>query len=161
MDLQVKSFYKRGRTVTLRKPCQKKKDSYVHFSVVLEGKRQEASVRQFLKYVVTDLKELILLKNDVCFLMNDLKYSKKLTHTVQSGVVLYVWVYLPYQYSNEVSCSIKETVYYYDLFCISQGITDKQFSEILTTLQLGADVRIFKRRIGDNTSLPFPIKVIV
>ena len=161
MDILVKSFYKRGDLVTLRKPCQKRLDSYVHFNVVLEGKKQEVLAKQFIKYVITDLKDLILLKNDVCFLMNDLKYSKQLTHTTAHNTVLYVWVYLPYKYSNAVSSAIKEKLYTYDLFCISQDITDKQFREILTTLQLGADVKIFKRTIGEKASLPFPIKVIV
>src|SRR6476469_3481160 len=60
--------YKSGDKITVRKP---RKDPYIPFVVQPTSQNSITKIKQFIKHVVTDIKELNFLKNDMGFAMEE------------------------------------------------------------------------------------------
>src|SRR5690348_5097987 len=64
-------FYKTsGNKITIRRP--RESSDYISFTITDSTRLSGNKIKTFLKYLITDIRELNFLKNDVGFLLNEL-----------------------------------------------------------------------------------------
>lgn len=159
-------FYKSGKKITIRKP--RSMINFIPFiaSYAKTKGMNNNTVKNFLKHVVTDVKELNFIKNDVCFLMNEM-YGKDLVNCVvpyTDGIIFYIWVYLPYSFDMSKYSStkdIRDKVFPFDLFYARKNITEKDCKKIEEILLKDVDVKLYHRKPMQTPVLPFEIKAIL
>lgn len=155
-------FYKKGKKIATRRP----KDDAIAFRVTVKNVKTRTltqNIKTFLKYVVTEVKDLNLLKNDVCFLMNDLygkDHSVDTSVPLEKGYIFYVWCYLPYRYETEAPQELAGSIVAHDLVYIRQNLTSTQVKTIKEILKKDVDVEIHSRRLHEKVELPYKIAVV-
>ena len=156
---KVITLYKKDNKITTRKP--KKVQEFIPFSV--PSKSSLNSVKTFLKYVITDIKELNLVKNDVCFLINEIFGRLEKDHTtntevmINDGIIFYVWVYLPYEYNLnqfETPHSVREDIFPFDLYYVRQNMSHTGIKQIQDILRNEVNIHVRTRRPGENIMIP-------
>jgi len=166
-------IYKSDKKVTIRKP--RKGDVFVSFNVEIDEKPVKGSakkddvatlakVKNFVKHIVTDVKELNFLKNDIGFLMSEIYGPDHSTDTnvnVYNGRVFYIWVHLPYMKTAgsrlTLPKNIQKDVFPYDLFYIRQDISDADCKNILNLLRRDIDAFVYVRDLQEFPDLPFNV----
>lgn len=165
-------YYKSDKKVTLKKP--KKDVDYIKFFVDV-GSTPASSVRAFLKYVVTDSNTLNMLKNNICFIMEDLygrNHSVDPSIHLDEGVIFYVFVYLPMRISSRkndknANQNIENTdnscgkVFSYDLIFVRRPLSSSEIKYIENIFKSEIDMKIYHRRLYEIPKLPFPVKVVL
>ncbi len=158
-------LYRTNQTITTRKPVNS--DDCDAFEC--EGKIS-AGTRLFAKQIITDSHELNLLKNDLCFLINDIcgDIDKDLDATnthLDQIVTFYVWVCLPFAGnppgSSKTVKSVQSSVFPFDLYHYPYKLSLTQIEEIKSILKQDINAFIHTRKYGSIPDLPFPIKGVV
>ena len=153
-------LYKNDKKITIRKP--KNVEDYTIFTSTSRDSLQP--MKNFLKYVITDVRELNLLKNDLCFLINEIferlgkDHATDISVDVESGVIFYVWVHLPYKWNTlqfPTPDSIREEIFPFDLFYVRQKMSNMEIKQIQDILKQQVDVTIHSRRPGEMAVSPF------
>ena len=122
------TLYKVNGKVTVRRPGAK--ESYVQYVVEQTSGTTLTKMKQFVKYIINDIKELNFLKNDMGFLMSEIYGKEHSTDTnidVNHGKIFYFWVYLPLddvKNSNSTSSSVQRDVFPFDIFYIRQKLSE-------------------------------------
>lgn len=151
-------FYKKGKKVTSRNS----KGDGIPFRVTLKGgSKQSTEVKNFLKYVVTEVKELNLLKNDIFFLLSDLYGPDHSLNTLslEKGHVFYVWCFLPYPYEADIP-EMAQSVLAHDLIYIRKNLSSSQVKKVKEILKKDTDVEIHSRRFGEKVKLGYSIAAV-
>jgi hypothetical protein len=148
----------KSKKVTVKKPNH---DEYITFTY--NQKENTRLLKTFVKYIVTDVREVNLLKNDMGFLINEIygqqDYMTNLTVPVEDGTVFYVWTYLPYNWDENVStpADIKTEIFAFDLFYIRLPLSMGETKNIITFLKDQVDAKVYTRKVGDAPQLPFDV----
>ncbi len=168
-------FYKNGKKVIIRKP--KDINNYIPFIASFFKTRNLGinSIKSFLKYVITDVKELNFIKNDVGFLMHELfnnisssktthnEFTTSLQHPLTGGTIIYIWVYLPSKYDMtkfETPSDVRESIFPFDLFFTRLSLTKEECKMIKDILFKDVDVKVFCRKVHETPVLPCSLKSI-
>lgn len=156
-------LYKINDKIYNRKP--RTKDKYIQFHVSSPN-ASLAKVKNFVKYVITDIKELNFLKNDMGFLMELVygeNHSTDLSINVLTGKIFYIWVYIPYiKDTNEkgtLPTNIHSEIFAFDIFYIRRHLSDNDCQGIQNILKRDIQANVFVRNINETPTLPFPITV--
>jgi hypothetical protein len=155
-------LYKKGKKVTTRRS----KGDCITFRATLRngnGKSALLSVKNFLRYVITETKELNLLKNDVLFLVNELyglDHSIDENVALEKGHVIYVYCHLPYKYTSEVPADLCETIFPHDLMYIRRNLTATEVRTIKDILKKDVDIQVYCRRPFEKVAMPVTIRSI-
>jgi hypothetical protein len=107
------------------------------------------SAQALLKYVVTNLEELNLIKNDICFLISDIFEGKSNDPELplEQGTFFYIWMYLEFQDEHDKKC---QNLFPFDLFFVRKKVSAKHRALIQKVLKSQTDVYIFTRRLGEK-----------
>lgn len=161
--------YKIDKRVTIRKP--RAKDEYVSFTVeVDEGKIGKDGVslskaKNFVKHIVTDIKELNFLKNDMGFLMSEIygpDHSTDVNVDVYEGKLFYIWVYLPFRKHagrNTLSKDLQKEIFPFDIFYIRRDLSTADCKNIINLLRRDIDAFVYVRQIDETPILPYDVRV--
>ena len=153
------TFYKmQGGKITIRKP--RANSDYIAYTVN-ESSVSSAKVKNFLKYIITDVKELNFLKNDVGFLLNELygeDHSTDRSVPVEDGRIFFTWVYLPYfsnSGTNTLPRDIRTNIIPFDLAFIRKKITNVECERlIMHRLKTEVNVLIHVRHPFEKPTVP-------
>jgi hypothetical protein len=151
-------LYRVDGMVTTRKP----KDLATCDCFEYEGK-MSPGIRQFAKEIVTDAHELNLLKNDICFLMEELfgDRDKDLdAHRVNFDqvVTFYVWVCLPYPQASASIHPMQSSVFAFDLYHCLWPLSRRDINEVQNILRQDVQAFVHHRGHGEVPSLPFALR---
>ena len=150
-------FYKTGNSVTNTKPKIINKTTLI-FHVTIDSRANDQNdlslmVKNFIKYIVVDIKELNLLKNDICFLMNELYHENDFVNHIvplKTGVIFYVWVYI----------APSTEVFPFDLFFIRKSLSNEDVSKIKTIMKNEMNVEIHTRSPDDVKKISPKVNII-
>lgn len=158
--------YKKDTCISTRKPKTEKIKDFIVFNVENkndEKKKLSIQEKEFLKNIVTDKKELNFIRNDICFLINELyKRDHSVSNvTIEKGVMFFIWVFFPFEWSDheKIPENIKTDVFFFDLFFLRREITKEQVKSIVETISK-TKITIFTRKINEIPVLPFKIKAL-
>ncbi len=158
-------IYRCNQTVTTRKPA----DLTDCDAFECEGKFS-AGTKLFAKQIITDSHELNLLKNDLCFLINDIcgdvdKGLDVKNTSLDQITTFYVWVCLPYSGnppgSSKTVKAVQSSVFPFDLYHHPYKLSLTQIEEIKSILKQDINAYLHTRKFGSIPELPFPIKGVV
>ena len=152
-------LYKTSDNVTQRRPS--KETDYVKFSFPVD-KVKPQDAKAFIKGVITELSEVNYLKNDFCFLIEDLQASKVILPDVtklDDCTIFYTWVCLPYmRLVNEEHVPENAEIIPFDIGYWNQHLPDWAREKIQGFLRECGS--IYTRRLYETPKLPIPIKVV-
>ncbi len=101
-----------------------------------------------LSYVVSDIEELNLIRNDIGFLVQDiLGGSIDTSVPIKDGIYFFIWVSLNYKNENNKNC---HTIFPFDLLFVRKNVSFKDVALIQKILKNQTKVRIFTRKFGDT-----------
>ena len=156
------TLYKIGEKVTIRKP--RAREAHIQFRVEPTPGMTLTKVKQFVKYVVTDVKELNFLKNDMGFLLAEIygkDHSVDLSIDVSEGTIFYIWAYLPFKDpdSQMPPNDIQKQVFPFDVFYIRERLSEADCKSIQTILKRDIETQVHVRSVGELPKIPFVIRV--
>lgn len=163
------TIYKTDKKVTIRKP--RAKDEYVTFTVeVDEGKASKDGVslvkaKNFVKHVVTTVKDINFLKNDMGFLMSEIygaDHSTDASIDVYTGKVFYIWVYLPFKKQTGRNTLPKEicNIFPFDIFYMRQNLSALDCKNIVDLLRRDLDAFVYVRDLDEQPPIaPYNVHV--
>jgi len=161
--LKEVTLYKTQDKVTVRKP---RKDAYISFSVQSTPSTSITKIKQFVKHIITDIKELNYLKNDMGFAMEEIfneDHSTDTTIDLRKGKIFYIWVFLPFVpekgAKNTLPKEVQQEIFPYDIFYIRQPLTNSECKNIQYSFKRDIDASIQVRSLGETPEIPFDIKV--
>lgn len=145
-------------SVTTRKP----KDAG-SFEAFITDEKVSQSLRSFAKQIITDAHELNLLKNDLCFLIDDIygdidKDLHASTVRLTDVVTFYVWVCLPYAGKSVTMKEVQTSVFPFDLYHHPHPMSLSQIQEIRTILEQDIGAYVHTRKHGVIPQLPHQIR---
>jgi len=163
-------LYKIDQKVTVRKPRAKAegKNTAIHFVSEITDKTMLPKVKEFIKHVYTDIKELNFLQKDMGFLISDIYGKDNGVNTsvdVNNGRIFFTWVYVPFiaekdKKESHLPKSIKQNIFPYDIFYLRQTISDSDCKGILSWLRKKIDAHVYVRHPFETPLLPYDIKVV-
>lgn len=110
---------------------------------------KKASIELFIKSLVTDVRELNLLKNDISFFMNEsypqLNSSTQDDCKFKDGTIFFCWV------------ALNKKIFPFDLFYLRKNLLPKEIKKVQKVLK-NTDNYVFARKPFFNVNLPFNIE---
>jgi len=155
------TYYRVDDKLTTRKPRR----NHVTFRVKSVGSTNSTNVKNFLKHVLIDIKEINFLRNDVGFMLHD-KYGDDHSATsivpIEEGRIFYSWVHLPYsELNNTLPEDVGATVFAFDLAYVRRLMTNAECENIINVLKKEVDVHVYVRRPFEEAVLPILANVEV
>lgn len=158
MDNRISVLYKTDDKVSVRKPPDS--ESYVKFAC----KDRSSAAKAFIKGIITDVKELNFVRNDVGFLMDDLFEDASYRYPVREGLhkctIFYVWTYLPYSKSHntEVVPPSRDIVAF-DLCYVAKKL-DAAKLEMIQRFLREHSIHVYARNLHDHPGMPYQVSVL-
>lgn len=159
-------IYKCDKKVTIRKP--RAKDEHISFTVDVDESSKDAAslakVKNFVKHIVTDVKELNFLKNDMGFLMSEIygpDHSIDANVDPYSGKMFYIWVHLPFKTHhgrNTFPRHLQKDIFPFDIFYMRQDLSTVDCKNILNLLRRDIDAFVYVRQLDEEPILPYNVK---
>lgn len=155
-------IYKCDQKITTKKP----RKSHIIFKFDTNDSSSEKQMKSFVKDIITDVKELNFLRNDVAFLIHDLYETVPVyDHLGSDGTIpggfFYAWIWLPVTIMSTAAKKeiIFKNVIPFDLFFLRKKLNVTECNKIIQVLKSDANVHIHYRQYNEQPKLPFEVSV--